>query len=232
MSGGVKDCYVGLSEAQMQVIMNHINESRRFAEIPKNVGAALVLRGIFTADGQITPLGESVAKMITSIDEDEFIPPAPALEGRLVDLAALNDLFKIRSLKRVKELGLASVHLKVLRMLIHRPGYSIFHLGQIFPESALAYLITRGLISRPANSHQIFPSDDGVEFIRTCINEVVGRRNDGKWAWVCRTCERQYPDNGDGLSEGRNASGHPVKLCECGGVVDLSPTKKKGIKNG
>jgi hypothetical protein len=48
------------------------------------------------------------------------------------------------------------------------------------------------------------------------------------WSWICRDCKKEYPENGEGLYEGVNPSGLPLKLCACGGVVDLCPTKRAG----
>jgi hypothetical protein len=43
-----------------------------------------------------------------------------------------------------------------------------------------------------------------------------------EWKWICRDCKKEYPESGEGLQEGKNPSGLPLKLCTCGGVVDLS----------
>jgi hypothetical protein len=46
------------------------------------------------------------------------------------------------------------------------------------------------------------------------------------WSWICRDCKSKYPESGEGLHEGINPSGLLLKLCACGGVVDLCPTKR------
>lgn len=47
-----------------------------------------------------------------------------------------------------------------------------------------------------------------------------------EWSWICRDCKSEYPESGEGLHEDVNPSRLPLKLCACGGVVDLCPTKR------
>jgi hypothetical protein len=41
------------------------------------------------------------------------------------------------------------------------------------------------------------------------------------WHWVCRDCKSVYPASGEGLHDSTNPSGLPLRLCVCGGIVDL-----------
>lgn len=214
----LEETYVGLSAAQIDVATR---VPTNFQKAPKNVREALIARRLFTEEGKPTKLCLSVFRVCCDIWTDRFIPVESVSTD--AEAAILNDPQKISRQKSAKDLQLSSAHVKFMRILLNRPGISIFTLEKIFAVYLFNDLISRGLASRHEDSHQIFPTDKGIVFIRGCIAEVVSKGNTG---------QRKYPENGDGLEVGTNPSGHPLKLCECGGVVDLTPAKKKGNKNG
>jgi hypothetical protein len=223
----LEETYIGLSAAQIDVATR---VPTNFSKAPQNVRDALISRRLYTSDGKPTKLGASVFKVFYDILTDRFAPADIILKGPEAEI--LNDPQKIARQDRVKNLGLRSGHVKVMRALLHKPGISMFTLEKIFGADLFNELISCGLASRHEDSHQIFPTNKGITFMKECIHESVSKSNKGVWRWVCRTCKRKYPENGDGSSEVTNPFSSSVKLCECGGVVDLSPTKKKGVKNG
>jgi hypothetical protein len=225
------DTYIGLSDAQLEVIERI---PTNFDKAPKNVQSAMIARRLFTSEGEWTHLASSVARVYAQIQTGSFTPAGSSLTEK--ETLVLNDPQLIARQAPSKKLGLVSGHIKFLRSVLQLPGISIFTMEKIFGVHLFNELISRGLLSRDQYSHRIYPTNKGEDLVCACIAAAVEKKasksNKGRWRFVCRTCKREYPENGDGLSEGINPSGHPVKLCECGGVVDLSPTKKKGVKNG
>lgn len=156
--------YIGLSDAQLSVISSIGYDLDR---APKNVRAALIARKLYTENGKLTSLGSSVLRMYTDLKAGKFEALPAILPDK--DLKVMDNLFDITGQKAPRELRLQSVHFKFLRILMRHPGISIFHMESIFALFVFSDLISRGLARREPDSHQIFPTEAGIQLITGCI---------------------------------------------------------------
>jgi hypothetical protein len=161
--------YIGLSPEQIKVIadptMIHVTL--------RNVRTALVVRKLFTQDGKITKLGVSAQTIYAQIQNGAFAPDAPKMTDGMQDPTGLSRL------KASKEMGLSSGHVKFLRSVLNFPGISIFHMEKIFGLYLFSELITRELVSRHEDSHQIYPTEKGTAFMKERIAELSQKKGKG-----------------------------------------------------
>lgn len=158
--------YIGLSPAQIELILEPIN----IHVVLRNVRTAATIRKLFTDDGKITELGLSVQRVQVRINKDAYSPDAPKMTECMTDPTAL------ARTKSSKELGIRSGHLKFLRSVLNFPGISIFTMEKIFGVHLFSELISRELVSRQEDSHQIYPTEKGIAFMKECIAELTEKK--------------------------------------------------------
>jgi hypothetical protein len=163
--------YIGLSPAQIKVIVSSMHH---FNTAPKNVRQALVSRKLCNFEGRLTKMGVTVMVTCFNIDGDRFSPDAPIMTEGMTDPTGLS-----RS-KPSKNLGLTSGHLKFLRSVLNFPGISIFCMEKIFGVHLFSELVTRELVSRHEDSHQIYPTEKGIAFMKECIAELSQKKGKKK----------------------------------------------------
>lgn len=159
--------YVGLSPAQIKVITGSIHQ---FNTAPKNVRQALISRKLCNTEGRLTRMGGAVMVVCFNIQDGTFVQDPPKMTEGMADPTAL-----ARS-KPSKGLSLSSGHIKFLRSVLNFPGISIFTMEKVFGVHLFSELISRGLVSRHEDSHQIYPTEKGIAFMKECIAEVSQRK--------------------------------------------------------
>lgn len=161
------DTYIGLSDAQLEVISRIPTD---FEKAPKNVQSALIARRLFTSDGEWTHLASSVLNLYVQIKVGSFNESDGYLTEHEIQM--LNDPAKISRQQPSKKLTLTSGHIKFMRIVLQKPGISIFTMEKIFAVHLFNDLISRRLLSREHDSHRIYPENKGVDLIRACIAAV------------------------------------------------------------
>lgn len=166
--------YIGLSPAQIEIVA----DPTLIHVVLRNVRTALTLRKLFTPDAALTQLGKSVQAVHARIISDKFSPDAPIMTEGMANPTGL------ARTKASKELGLSSGHMKFLRSVLNFPGISIFTMEKTFGVYLFSELISRGLLSRHEDSHQIYPTEKGIAFMKECITQLQtkkkGRKNGNK----------------------------------------------------
>lgn len=157
--------YIGLSAAQIEIIADPLY----LDVVQKNVRHALFARKLFK-DGKLTRLGVAVQLVHAQIQKGAFSPEPPKMTEGMTDPTAL-----ARS-KPSKELSLRSGHIKFMRSVLNFPGISIFTMEKIFGVHLFSELISRELVSRHEDSHQIYPTEKGISFMKECIAEVDSKK--------------------------------------------------------